>query len=300
MRKQYAAATQQLTDFVSRLRPPPPVAQALLPRLTVVTPSYNQGRFLERTILSVLNQGYPNLEYIIIDGGSSDDSVDIIRRYAGHLAYWESKPDRGQSHAINKGFRRATGDYVCWQNSDDLFFPGALLRLGRAAAADWPPIVSGNLYLADADNRIFREVRYTPVDRGMLTVVKASIPNQSAIFRRDLLERYGALDEGKRYCMDLDLWSRLLPTGTNVMAHDAYGVYTVHDATKTVLLQDVLQRERSQIIEGIRRSGPRIGRPRAWSYRAAKVAAHVRQGDLFYLLEKAVAKLAGRDDWDAQ
>jgi len=85
-----------------------------LPKISVVTPSYNQGQFLEQTILSVLGQNYPNLEYIIIDGGSSDDSVNIIQKYANKLAYWVSEPDNGQSQAINKGFKKATGDILCW------------------------------------------------------------------------------------------------------------------------------------------------------------------------------------------
>jgi len=87
------------------------------PKISIVTPSFNQGKFLEKTILSVLNQGYPNLEYIIIDGGSTDESVEIIKKYADRLTYWESEPDRGQSHAINKGFERATGeikDLICF------------------------------------------------------------------------------------------------------------------------------------------------------------------------------------------
>ena len=147
MSKRHNEYTRELVDFVRELRPPAPIAGGLLPKLSIVTPSYNQARFLERTILSVLNQGYPRLEYIIIDGGSTDGSVDIIRKYERYLTHWESQPDRGQSHAINKGFERATGEYVGWQNSDDLYFPGALRwarrrraagRRSSAATCSWP------------------------------------------------------------------------------------------------------------------------------------------------------------------
>ena len=105
------------------------------PRISVITPSFNQAEFLERTMRSVLDQGYPNLEYIVIDGGSTDGSSDVIQKYADRLAYWTSEPDRGQVDAINKGLRRATGEWLCWQNSDDIFFPGAFDDLANAAAA---------------------------------------------------------------------------------------------------------------------------------------------------------------------
>jgi glycosyltransferase involved in cell wall biosynthesis len=107
-----------------------------LPKISIVTPSFNQGRFIEKTILSVIEQDYPNLEYIIIDGGSTDESVEIIKKYEKHLAYWVSEPDRGQSHAINKGFERATGEIFGWLNSDDWYHPGALKALAEAFAAN--------------------------------------------------------------------------------------------------------------------------------------------------------------------
>ncbi|AOB30543.1 glycosyl transferase family 2 [Bordetella sp. H567] len=301
MRKRHLKSTRELVNFVSRLQvPPPPPDSDSLPKITIVTPSYNQARFLERTILSVLNQGYPKLEYIIMDGGSTDGSVEIIRKYESHLAYWESKKDRGQSHAINKGFAMATGDYVGWQNSDDLYCRGALVKLGRAASAHRPPIVNGHLYIADADNRVFRRVYYTPLTRAKLAVIRASIPNQVALFRRDCLERHGLLKEEMRYCMDLELWSRLLHDGPNMIVPSAMGVYTVHEETKTALLQDVLERERDQIVGDIRATEAGIGPLFGLSCRAAKVAAHARQGDLDYLFDKLLNKVAGRDDWNAR
>src|SRR5579859_2701917 len=105
-------------------------------RITIVTPSLNQAAYLERTISSVLDQGYPELEYLVFDGGSTDGSVEILRRYADQIAYWESEQDRGQSHALNKGFERATGELVGWINSDDYYRPGAFAAAAEAFEAN--------------------------------------------------------------------------------------------------------------------------------------------------------------------
>jgi glycosyltransferase involved in cell wall biosynthesis len=116
-----------------------------LPKITVVTPSYNQAQFLEQTILSVIGQEYPNLEYILMDGGSKDGSVEIIKKYEQHFTYWQSEKDNGQGAAINAGFAKATGDILCWLNSDDLFMPGTLLKIGRMFQnISEPTVIFGN------------------------------------------------------------------------------------------------------------------------------------------------------------
>lgn len=120
------------------------------PRISIVTPSYNQGRFLEETLRSVLLQGYPDLEYIVIDGGSTDESGEIIRKYEAWLTYWVSERDQGQSDAINKGWRRCTGDIIVWLNSDDGYAPNALCEVARAFQANaFPAMVYGQEIVMD-------------------------------------------------------------------------------------------------------------------------------------------------------
>jgi glycosyltransferase involved in cell wall biosynthesis len=189
-----------------------------LPIVTIVTPSYNQARFLEQTILSVLNQDYPNIEYLIIDGGSTDGSVEIIRRYGDRLAYWVSEPDQGQSHAINKGFQRANGEILAWLNSDDLYCPGAV-RAAVEFLGGHPEVALayGRADLIDADGAVVCESPWMDFDvTTCLTRQRYPIPQPAAFFRRDTMQRVGLLDERLHYCLDWDYWIRIAMAGLTV------------------------------------------------------------------------------------
>jgi glycosyltransferase involved in cell wall biosynthesis len=189
------------------------------PRITVVTPSYNQSAYLEETIRSVLMQQYPNLEYIVIDDGSTDNSVEIIRKYEPWLAYWTTGPNRGQSHVINKGFQRATGEILAWLNSDDCYEPGVLKTvannigdLRKQGLLMGDVTVFGGLYPRHIQRNptpSFNELLYQfPLHaiRG-----KSRNPCQPAVFwHRKVLEKTGLLNEGFRYCMDYEFFMRAL------------------------------------------------------------------------------------------
>lgn len=207
-----------------------------LPKISVITPSYNQARFIEQTIRSVLLQRYPNLEYIIIDGGSSDGSREIIRKYEPWLAYWVSEPDRGQSHAINKGFERATGDVLCWLNSDDYYLPDALLTVGRTLAKGAGNYaLTGHCFKVYQDGRpaVELEGRYEN-RRRLLQYWKGYEMHQPATFwRREVFEQVGWLDEELHLIMDFDYWARISRRFDFVNVARALVCCNYHAAAKT-------------------------------------------------------------------
>ena len=204
---------ESLHSFVSTPYSPKPVDKAdkkTYPKLTVVTPSYNQVQYLERTILSVLNQQYPNLEYFIIDGGSTDGSVDIIKKYEPYLAGWVSEKDRGQTDAINKGFRRATGDYVAFQNSDDVFAPDAFARVAEAwRKAPATDVFFGDMYKTDEADVILEELRAPDFCVECQIYEGMQVFNQSLFIRRERLEQVGLLDESLRFVIDYEIVARM-------------------------------------------------------------------------------------------
>jgi len=177
--------------------------------VSIVTPSYNQAEYLEATIQSVLAQEYANLEYIIVDGGSSDGSMDIIQKYASQLSWWVSEPDRGQADAINKGLRQARGEVVAWLNSDDLYLPGAIQEAVAAlqAVSDLG-MVFGDAITIDPVGRPLNRLSFG--DWGLPELMRFRVICQPAVFmRRAVLEQAGYLDENFHYMLDHHLWLRI-------------------------------------------------------------------------------------------
>jgi glycosyltransferase involved in cell wall biosynthesis len=182
-----------------------------LPSITIITPSFNQGRFIEQTIQSVLDQRYPNLEYIVVDGGSRDETIDILKRYDGRLR-WISEKDTGQSDAINKGFRMAKGEILAWLNSDDIYLPGALEKVGRYFA-EQPGVmmVYGEGYMLDERGNVKCRFPFTEpkFDLWKLIYFGDYVLQQSTFFRRSVFDAIEMLDESLHYTMDWDLFIRI-------------------------------------------------------------------------------------------
>jgi glycosyltransferase involved in cell wall biosynthesis len=182
----------------------------LPPLVSIVTPSYNQALYLDETIRSVLTQDYAPLEYIIVDGGSTDGSREIIQRYAEQLAWWVSEPDAGQTDAINKGFARAQGEILAWLNSDDTYLPGAVA--GAVAYLQQHPqagMVYGDANLVDERGQIIGKFPAAQTDYRRLRRGYVHIPQQAAFFRAELWRQVGPLDPTFYFAMDYDLWVRL-------------------------------------------------------------------------------------------
>jgi glycosyltransferase involved in cell wall biosynthesis len=185
------------------------------PKISVVTPSYNQGQFIEETIRSVLLQGYPNLEYLIIDGGSTDNTVEIIKKYQPWLTYWVSEKDQGQSHALNKGFQKVTGELVGWQNSDDFYHPDVFSTAAYALHASQDiAVFHGVIHQVNANATILKtfndgQETLKPIDFLPWPVVN----NQSSFFNLNLLGSQLSVDESLHYTMDYELFLRLVMEG---------------------------------------------------------------------------------------
>lgn len=181
-----------------------------LPRITIVTPSYQQSRYLERTIRSVLDQNYVNLEYIVLDGGSTDGSVEIIKKYAERIDFWISEKDGGQSAAINRGLKMATGEVVGWLNSDDTFAPGALHRIAKRYQGDRElDLLYGHTCLIDSEDRVIRRLVSIPTTGYEVRYFCRDLWSQpGTTWRRRVHDKVGYLDESLHFLMDGDFWIR--------------------------------------------------------------------------------------------
>ena len=209
------------------------------PRITIVTPSYNQGPFIERTIRSVLDQGYPNLEYIVMDGGSTDGTIDILKKYEGQLT-WTSEKDKGQANAINKGIARSTGDIIAYLNSDDVYEAGALSRVAEhfstRPGAMW---LTGKCRIIDEQDReirrpitayknfLLRHYSYS------LLLVTNPVSQPATFWRRDAVKEFGLFDENEHLVMDYDYWLRIGKKYPLAVLNEYLAAFRVYAASKT-------------------------------------------------------------------
>jgi glycosyltransferase involved in cell wall biosynthesis len=207
-----------------------------LPKISIVTPSYNQGQFLEETILSVLGQQYPDLEYIIMDGGSTDNSVEIIKKYEKHFTYWVSEEDSGQSAAINKGFSIAAGDILAWLNSDDMYLPGALFYIASRLDIGQPELLFGNcLHFTDGKEVATGSDVSRWHENSNLLLVDYIIQPSSFWTRRAWLKT-GPLDESLVYSFDWEWFIQAKKAGVTFHGDEKYlSLYRMHEGRKTAV-----------------------------------------------------------------
>lgn len=268
----------------------------LCPKLSVITASYNQAAFLERTILSVINQSYNNYELIIIDGGSTDGSVDIIKKYEKQIVYWVSESDEGQTNAINKGFKKATGDFVCFQNSDDIFLPDAfeefVKSINRYSQYD---LFYADIKHIDKDDNVLDIHKLMPVNYFSQLFRGPFIHNQACFWRREIFDKVGYLDESYQFDLDYEFFTRVLYNRYRAKHISKYlGALRYHEDTKTSNLRDVniLEKRRVKAIYK-----PKTFLTRITPYQVGgrivttmKVLYHIINGDIAYLLRKRLRK----------
>ena len=208
-------------------------------KVSVVTPSYNQAQFLEETLRSVLEQDHPDIEYIVVDGGSTDGSLEILQKYASRLAWWVSEPDRGQTDALNKGFARASGEILAWLNSDDTYQPGAVAAaVAFLQAHPEVGLVYGDANLIDEHGSVLGRFPARQTDYARLLQGHVHIPQQASFFRADLWRQVGPLDPSFYFAMDYDLWVRLAKVSPLVYHPALWANFRLHGQTKTLSSDD--------------------------------------------------------------
>jgi glycosyltransferase involved in cell wall biosynthesis len=221
-------------------------------KISVIVPSYNQGSFLEETLLSIFEQNYPSLEVFVMDGGSTDNSVEIIKKYEDRITGWVSEKDKGQSHAINKGFQLATGDIVSWLCSDDLYTPDALEKVNEVFST--LPHSTGVLH---GDSILFRNDKQVRFDTGYLDLTLErqlagmGFPQPSSFMRRSCLEKAGLLNEKFHFGMDYDLFSRMIMVCDFHYCNFLFSRYRLHDASKSTIAVSKFLAEWSIIFNSI-------------------------------------------------
>ncbi len=251
-------------------------------RVSIVTPSYNQARFLEQTIHSVLSQDIPDLEYFVMDGESSDGSVSIIQQFAPRLAGWVSEKDQGQADAINKGLRSAQGEVVAWLNSDDYYLPGAILRAIQAFE-EHPQVglVYGDVLSVDADGKPFNKQTFAPYT--LPDLMSFQIISQPAVFmRRTVMQQAGLLDASYHCLLDHHLWLRMARLAPMLYIPETLAAARYHPQAKNVARPAEFGREAFRLVEWMKSSAEFA---KLFAEYRSNILAGAERFDAFYLLD---------------
>lgn len=242
--------------------------QQVLPLITIVTPSYNQGRLLESTIRSVVDQGYPNLEYVVIDGGSTDGSVGILKEYSPTLGRWVSEPDAGHADGINKGFRGTNGELMAWINASDVYYPWTLSTVAEVFAhvpeAQWIVGMPSHLAETGGPKRV-SNAKWSVYD--FLSRDSTWLQQESVFWRRSLWDAAGGqVDASLEYACDFDLWTRFIQRAPLYHVDVPLAGFRVHDSQRGTCAKRQYQQEAERVREGLRR---KLGRRECRRTRAA-------------------------------
>lgn len=223
-------------------------------RFSIIIPNLNGGQYIEQAILSVLEQNYPNFEIIVMDGGSTDSSVEIIKKYESHLAYWESTPDRGQAHAINKGLEKATGDLFDWLNSDDIIAPDTFWKVANAFDQNPDAYVVCGKMTHFGENDFRKPVRMRAFPEIEKSILFGSMSGPSMYFRLDKFKEVGPLEKRLHFCFDLEFWCRFLERYDQKRLHfidDNLCFFRLHPASKSVNYYDSFSEDQYLIFRSI-------------------------------------------------
>ncbi|MFK5891821.1 MAG: glycosyltransferase family 2 protein [Pseudomonadota bacterium] len=206
-----------------------------IPKVSIITPSYNQGKFIKRTIESVLSQDYPNIEYIVMDGGSNDNTVDILKEYDDKIT-WVSEKDNGQTHAINKGIKACTGDIIAYLNSDDVYLPNTITKIvkdfNEKPDADF---IYGDFWGIDKDDKILSKVKTIPFDNNILIYDANFICQPASFYRKRLFDMIGLFDEDLHFLMDYEFFLRAAKRKAGIVLYPDYlSAIRFHDDCKTL------------------------------------------------------------------
>jgi glycosyltransferase involved in cell wall biosynthesis len=260
------------------------------PTISVVTPSFNQGRFLERTLYSVVSQHYPALEYVVQDGGSTDDTIEVLQRFDSLLAHWSSEPDGGQGDAINRGFARTSGDIMAYLNSDDLLLPGSLAYVARyfGAHPDVDVVYGHRVVIDELDRRVGSWV--LPRHDSQELAYVDFVPQETLFWRRSAWEAAGGrIDSSMRFAIDWDLLLRMREAGSKMVRLPRFlGAFRSHAGQKTAMLHDDYLNETAALRRRVH------GRGVSHDEATARAGPYMRRHVVRHLAYRARLRLPGR------